>query len=167
MDVLTQAPPEPQAPEVPWSTFGWTLGWAVGAGLAAGGAWRMLAPLAVGQISQGQFITQAGSEFSVAQDGYFAVIFGVVGILAAVWQGMRPRDPEALRSLLLLSGVVVSGVIAWQFGRVLGPDSLVDQVSAGLTQVQSPLNLHSPSALLAGPILFCITRALTAFFTSD
>ncbi len=48
----------------------------------------------------------------------------------------------------------------------LGPDSLRDQLAAGVKAPITPVALHTPVALLFAPMLFAVVRALVELLGS-
>ena len=56
-------------------------------------------------------------------------------------------------------------LVAWRTGVLLSPSSLQDQVSAGVLDPLTPLQLHAYGVLLVGPFLFTVTQFLAALFS--
>ncbi len=162
---VSSVPAAAQLP--PWRQAVFSVSGVLLLGLLIGGLWRVLAPLAEVQQVEGGFALTKSSEVAVAQDGWLALIFAVLGIGLAIWQGMRGREPSLRPALALACALAAAGIIAWQVGEFLGPAELADQVAAGVQSLRTPLKLHTPSVLLVGPLMFCATRSLTAFLTDD
>ncbi|GAA4353168.1 hypothetical protein [Angustibacter luteus] len=142
------------------------LGLAVVGGVLLGVAWRLLAPVATAQLIDGGVYLQGHQELEAAQDGWLAIVLGLAGVLVATVQAVRAREPQAVRAVLAVVGLGIAGVIAWQVGQWLGPDSLRHQIDAHTTPLRTPLELHSAGVLLFGPLLFAITRCLAALFSA-
>ncbi len=137
------------------------------AGVGLGILWRLLAPVARAQVVDGNVLLKGNQELEIAQDGWLVILLGCSGVILATAQSLRSRDDDAVRAVVGLGGLIVAGVVAWQVGHLLGPDSLRAQVAAGLLRPSTPLELHTPAALLVGPVLYCVTRCLAALLTVD
>lgn len=136
------------------------------AGLALGVLWRLLAPVVQAQVVDGSVFLRGNQELAIAQDGWLVILLGLAGVTLATVQSLRPGDDDAVRALVGLGGLVLAGVVAWRVGTWLGPGSLRSQVAAGLSHPSTPLELHTPAALLVGPVLYCVTRCLAALLTT-
>jgi hypothetical protein len=148
----------------------------VGVGVLAGVVWWWLAPLARADADAGAVYLRGHTELQAAQDGWFAVVLGVLGVLTATAHAWRSSGRGAstghsragLRQvqqvLALTAAVGLAGVIAWVTGSWLGPDDLATQVAHGARHPLTPLQLHSVAALLVGPFLFAFTAFLAAVF---
>ncbi len=156
---------QPRTTPLPWALVARTQLLILLAGLILGGLWRLLAPIAQVRQTENDFVLIGSQEVMVAQDGWLAAILACAGIGLAAWQGLRGREPSVIPALVAAGGLGLAGVLAWQFGQILGPDDLPSQAAAGLVQFQTPLRLQTASVLLVGPLLFCATRSLTAFLT--
>lgn len=135
-----------------------------GAGVAV--LWRLLAPLARADVVDGGVYLTGHQELQVGQDGWLALLMALLGITVATVQSVRAREPQAQRAVLALVAVAVVGVVAVQVGHWLGPDSLAAQVAAGAQHPTTPLELRTTSVLLVGPLLFAVTRCLSALFSA-
>lgn len=136
-------------------------------GVVLGAIWWVLAPLTRADVVDGQAYLVGHQELQVAQDGWFAVVTGVSGVLAAALVALRSGPRDVSRAVLgPLLGVLVAAV-AWRTGVLLGPPPLTDQVAAGSTHPLTPLALHAYGVLLVGPFLFVLTRFMAALFASD
>jgi hypothetical protein len=155
----------------------------VAVGVLCGVVWWWLAPLARADVDQGSVFLRGHAELQAAQDCWFAIVLGAVGVLTATVHGWRsggqpggrgvlgrgrPRRGTAgqqVQELLALT-VAMAGVsvLAWVTGSWLGPDDLAAQVAGGAQHPLTPLQLHSTAALLVGPFLFVFTAFLTALF---
>jgi len=153
----------------------------LGLGILLGVLWWVAAPMARADVAAGQAYLSGHQELQVAQDGWFAVVTGLAGVLAATLLALRlgrvagsagPAAASAARSAALSAakvpvlGVVVA-LVAWRTGVLLGPPSLADQVAAGTTNPLTPLQLHAYGVLLVGPFLYTVTRFLAALFTAE
>jgi hypothetical protein len=135
-------------------------------GAVLGLLWLWLAPVAAVQVIDGAVYLQGHAELQAAQDGWFAVVLGLAGVLVATVQAVRAREPQAARAVLAVVAVGLAGLVAWQVGQWLGPDSLRDQLAAHETHLRTPLQLHSAGVLLVGPLLCAVTRCLAALFSA-
>lgn len=145
-----------------------TVGLAVvGLGLLLGVLWWVAAPLARAEVAGGEILLSGHQELQAAQDGWFAVVTGLTGVLAATLTALMPGRREAVSAAIVpLLGVGVA-VIAWGTGVLLGPSSLADQVREGATQPLTPLQLHAYGVLLVGPFLFALTRFFASLFSGE
>jgi hypothetical protein len=145
----------------------------------AGALWWWLAPLARTDVSDGSVYLTGHQELQAAQDGWFVVVLGAVGVITATvngWRGFAPSHHpssghlggrgghEARRLVVLAAALLLVGAVAWQTGEWLGPADLADQVTGGSRHPLTPLRLHSPAALLVGPFLFAFTSFLASVF---
>lgn len=136
-------------------------------GVLLGVLWWVAAPLARADVVDGQVYLTGHPELQVAQDGWFAAVTGLTGVLAATIASLRPSREDAVSAALgPVLGLVVA-VVAWQTGGLLGPDSLASQVAAGSSHPLTPLQLHAYGALLVGPLLFTVTRFLATLFSAE
>jgi hypothetical protein len=151
----------------------------VAAGVVAGVVWWWLAPMARTDLEQGSVYLRGHAELQAAQDCWFAVVLGALGVLTATvhaWWSSGPtgRGPDgrshrgsvgAVRRVVgLTAAMLLAALVAWQTGSLLGPDPLAAQVAAGAQHPLTPLQLHSSGALLVGPFLFAFTAFLAAVF---
>jgi hypothetical protein len=145
----------------------------VGVGVLAGVVWWWLAPLARADADAGAVYLRGHTELQAAQDCWFAVVLGVLGVLTATvhaWRSSggassghgRAGTRQVQQVLALTAAVGLAGVIAWVTGSWLGPDDLATQVADGARHPLTPLQLHSVAALLVGPFLFAFTAFLAA-----
>lgn len=134
-------------------------------GVVLGVLWWWLAPLARADVQQGQVYLTGHQELQVSQDGWFSVVTGVAGVLAAAVLVARRRGHDQAVLLLGPPAALVVSLLAWGTGTLLGPSALAVQVREGVTHPLTPLQLHAQGALLVGPLLFAVTRALSALFS--
>lgn len=147
------------------------LGAVVAVGVLCGVLWWWLAPMARADVSDGSVFLQGHQELQAAQDGWFVVVLGALGVVTATvhaWRssgrpGGRAGHP-AWQVVLLASALLLVSLVAWQTGSWLGPDGLAKQVAAGSHHPLTPLELHSVAALLVGPFLFAFTAFLASVF---
>ena len=136
-------------------------------GVVLGVLWWVAAPLARADVVDGQVYLTGHPELQVAQDGWFAAITGLTGVLAATVASLLPARGDVVSAALgPVLGLVVA-VLAWQTGGLLGPGSLASQVAAGSAHPLTPLQLHAYAALLVGPLLFAVTRFLATLFSAE
>ena len=136
-------------------------------GVLLGVLWWVAAPLARADVAGGQVLLAGHQELRAAQDGWFAAVTGLAGVLFATVMALLPGRHEAVSAALApVLGVLVA-VIAWRTGVLLGPSSLVDQVREGATAPLTPLQLHAYGVLLVGPFLFALTRFFASLFSAQ
>lgn len=152
-------------------------------GVLCGVVWWWLAPLARADVDAGAVYLRGHQELQVAQDCWFAVVLGALGVITATVHGWRlgghggdargpgARDAFGRRSggqagqlVLLAVAVLLAGVVAWRTGEWLGPSGLAEQVAHGSQHPVTPLRLHTAATLLVGPFLFAFTAFLAAVF---
>lgn len=136
-------------------------------GAVVGVAWRLIAPLARADVVNGGVYLTGHQELQVAQDGWLAALLALLGIVVASIQSVRGREPQAQRAVAALVVVAVVGVVGRQVGQWLGPASLAAQVAGGAQHPTTPLELRATSVLFVGPLLFAVTRCLSALFSSS
>lgn len=134
-------------------------------GVALGGLWWVAAPVAWVEVGHGQVSPPGRLEVQVAQDGWFAIITGLTGVLAASVLALRPGRSATTSAVLgPLLGVLVA-LVAWRAGVLLGV--AWGHVSDGPQRPAAPLRLHAYGVLFVGPLLFAVTRFLAALFSAD
>jgi hypothetical protein len=152
----------------------------VAAGVVAGAVWWWLAPMARTDLEQGSVYLRGHAELQAAQDCWFAVVLGALGVVTATvhawWSSGRGTGQDGARRsrgasvgqvrrvVGLTAAMLLAALVAWQTGSLLGPGPLAAQVAAGATHPLTPLQLHSSGALLVGPFLFAFTAFLAAVF---
>lgn len=145
--------------------MGWGLLGLLLLGVLLGVVWWWLAPLARADVEQGQVFLTGHQELQVSQDGWFCVVTGAAGVIAASVLGGQRRGHDSAVLVLGPPAALAVSLVAWVTGMLLGPSSLAAQVRDGATHPLTPLQLHAYSALLLGPLLFAVTRALAAVFS--
>ena len=144
-------PPSPPAPPRAWgrellSALVVAVAVFVG-GALLGMAWYLLAPpLPLRKVEGGLAFTSPQPEQLAAQDGWFAILGFVFGILAAVgaWAlARRYRGPIQLFAVLI--GAVGAGFLAWQVGTQIDQDEYRQAVAAAPmgTVIERPIELSS------------------------
>jgi hypothetical protein len=124
-------------------------------GVVLGLLWLWIAPTATIDVTDhGAFLGEGAGGRLIADDGWFAVLGAVAGVVggAVGWWRLRAH------MLGLAAGIVVGGLLgglaAWWTGLWLGPASLVVQaVGAQPGDVlQAPLSVRAPAVLFVAPI---------------
>ena len=147
-------------------------------GVLCGVVWWWLAPLARADVDAGAVYLRGHQELQAAQDCWFAVVLGALGVITATVHGWRlgghgrgARDASGRRSggqagqlVLLAVALLLDGVVAWRTGEWLGPSGLAEQVAQGSQHPLTPLRLHTAATLLVGPFLFAFTAFLASVF---
>ena len=138
----------------------------VGASLAVGTlmglVWRLVAPMATATVTaQGAALEGAASATLIADDGWFAVLAALTGLIVGVlgWWMLRRYDVGLAVGLVL--GGLLGALVAWHTGQWLGPEPLAAQavgVEPGHALVV-PLTVRAPAVLFVWPI-----AALVALF---
>ena len=136
-------------------------------GVLLGALWWVAAPLARVDVVGGQAYLAGNDELQVAQDGWFAVVTGLAGVLAATVLSLRPGRFAAASAAVAPALALAVALVAWRVGVLLGPPSLADQVGSGSLTPLTPLGLHAYGVLLVGPFLLTVTRFLAALFSSN
>lgn len=131
-------------------------------GLLTGALWWLLAPLARADVVGGSVYLTGHAELQAAQDGWFAIVLGALGLLTATVLSWRGAAREPGQTVLLTVALALVSLIAWRTGVLLGPDGLRAQVTAGSRHPLTPLKLHAYGVLLVGPFIFALTRLLAA-----
>jgi Protein of unknown function (DUF2567) len=146
-DTPPPAPPSGKGQEL-LSALVITVAVAVG-GVVLGLVWYLLAPpLPLKKVQGGLAFTSPQPEELVAQDGLFAILGFVFGVLAAVaaWTlARRWRGPVQLFALLL--GAIGAGFLAWQVGTQIDQDGYRETVAASPmgTTIERPIELSASS----------------------
>lgn len=141
----------------------------VALGVGCGVLWWWLAPLARADVAGSSVFLRGHQELQVAQDGWFVVVLGALGVVVATVHGWRSSagspvraGDQARRLLLLTAAMVLVSLVAWRTGAFLGPAGLAEQVADGSRHPLTPLELHSLATLLIGPFMFVFTAFLAA-----
>lgn len=119
-------------------------------GLVAGLVWWWLAPTGDVVLQDGSLFSVEDPEVLAGQDVVFALLTAVAGIAVGLWVSIRSDDRPVHRLATALPAGLLGALVAWQVGRVLGPDVPADP---GLDPFPAPLDLHSLGLLVAWPAL--------------
>jgi hypothetical protein len=148
----------------------------VAVGVLCGVLWWWLAPLARADVEQGAVYLRGHTELQAAQDCWFAVVLGALGVVTATVHGWRSVGRHGDRAsassgaaqlgepVLLVVALIVVGLVAWRTGVRLGPGDLAGQGADGAQHPLTPLQLHSAAVLLVGPFLYAFTAFLAVVF---
>lgn len=136
-------------------------------GVCLGIVWWVAAPLARTDVVDGSVYLIGHKELRAAQDGWFAVVTGLAGVLAATVLSLLPSARVAVDAVLGPVLAVLAAIVAWRTGVLLGPPPLLDQARDGVSHPLTPLELHAYAVLLVGPFLFSFTRFLASLFGGD
>jgi LPXTG-motif cell wall-anchored protein len=139
------------------------------AGLPVGLLWWLLAPRADYRITADGPVALGNptEELFVADDSVFVLVLAGFGLLAgvAVWWLRRRRGVTIL--LALAVGMVLTGVVAWQLGELLGAGpSQADLADVGRT-VTTSLTMGSLPALALGPFTAVAVYLVGVLYVAD
>ena len=137
-------------------------------GLAAGGLWLWLAPRADFRVTETDVVPVRGtpsSELFMADDGVFVLVLAGLGLVAGlvVWLLRRRRGVLVLTALA--TGVLAAGVVAWQFGELLGAGPTEDQLDDVGRTVTTGLSLGATAALAVGPFVAVLAYLIATVLT--
>ncbi len=139
------------------------------AGVPAGLAWLGLAPRADFQITDGgpEPIGSPSGELLVADDAVFVLVLAVVGLIAgaAAWLLRRRRGVATLVALAV--GAVLTAVVAWQVGELLGAGPTDAQIADVGAVVTSSLTLGSPAAIAVAPFTAVLAYVVGVLLAAD
>lgn len=129
-------------------------------GALMGVVWSRLAPTAPLSVTEaGAVLDETASGSLIADDGWFAVLGGGLGLVTAIlgWLGWRHRVLAVGTGLTV--GSLLGGLLAWRVGGWLGPAPLhVQAVGAQVGAVlHMPLTIRATAVLLVWPITGLIT----------
>jgi hypothetical protein len=154
--------PSRQAARSQWGALLVVVGASLVIGVLMGLVWRLVAPMASATVTaQGAELEGAASAMLIADDGWFAVLAALIGLLTGLlgWWLLRRHDVGLAVGLVL--GGLLGALVAWRTGQWLGPQALAAQ-AAGAEPGQSlviPLTVRAPAVLFVWPI-----AALVALF---
>jgi LPXTG-motif cell wall-anchored protein len=139
------------------------------AGLPAGVLWWLLAPRADYRITADGPVAlgNPSEELFVADDSVFVLVLAGFGLLAgaAVWWLRRRRGVTIL--LALAVGMLLTGVVAWQLGEILGAGpSQADLADVGRT-VTTSLTMSSLPGLAFGPFTAVVVYLVGVLYVAD
>ena len=123
------------------------------AGLPAGLLWWLLAPRADFRITADGpvAIGNPSGELLVADDAVFTLLLAGIGLIAgaAAWWFRRRRGVATVIALAV--GSLVTGLVAWRLGELLGAGPTEAQVADVGARVTTALQLGGLSALAVAP----------------
>jgi hypothetical protein len=138
-------------------------------GLAAGGLWIWLAPRADYRITA-TGIEPIGAdpspELFMADDTVFVLVMAGLGLLAGVAVWLHRRRRGALTLVALATGMLASGVLAWQLGEWAGPAPTDAQLADVGRTVTTALSLGATAALAVGPFAAVLAYLAATALTS-
>jgi hypothetical protein len=139
------------------------------AGVPAGLIWWGLAPRAVFRITDAgpEPVGLPSNELFVADDAVFVLVLAVVGLLAgaAAWRLRRRRGVATVVALGV--GALLTTVIAWQVGELLGAGPTEEQLADVGARVTTSLTMGSPAALGVAPFMAVLAYVVAALITHD
>jgi hypothetical protein len=119
-------------------------------GLVAGVVWWWLAPTGDVVLQDGSLFAVEDPEVLAGQDVIFALVTAVAGVAVGVWVSARSDDRPVQRLAAALPAGQLGALVAWQIGRLLGPDVPTDP---GVDAFPAPLDLHALGLLATWPAL--------------
>ncbi len=123
------------------------------AGVPVGLLWWLLAPRADFRVTEDGpvAIGDPSGELLVADDSVLALLLAATGLIAgaAAWWLRRRRGVATVVALAL--GVLATGVVAWQLGKLLGPGPTQAQLADVGARLTTPLRLGGLPVLAVGP----------------
>ncbi len=134
----------------------------VAIGVLMGVVWSRLAPIAPLRVTDaGAVLDESASGRLIADDGWFAVLGLVLGLLSALAGWVRWRQQVLSLGAGLALGGLAGGLVAWRVGAWLGPAPLHEQ--AGGAQIGAVLHLPLSIRALAVLLVWPITALITLF----
>jgi hypothetical protein len=144
-------------------------GWVVAAlalvGVPLGLIWQAVSPRSAGLVLQSGAIIPDETEALIGTDGWFALLTGVVGLIAAlvVWTRRPWRGPATVVALAL--GGVVGALVTALAGHLTGGGQSTGKAGALITL---PVSLHATGLLFfEAAIAVLVYGLLVAFTTRD
>jgi hypothetical protein len=144
-------------------------GWVVAAlalvGVPLGLIWQAVSPRSAGLVLQSGAIIPDETEALIGADGWFALLTGVVGLIAAlvVWTRRSWRGPATVVALAL--GGVVGALVTALVGHVTGGGQSTGRAGALITL---PVSLHATGLLFfQAAVAVLVYGLLVAFTTRD
>jgi len=156
-----------QRPRLRQAAFFYLLGLII-AGLLAGLLWHLLSspPSYVIGDDQGAIITEQGLSQVFAMDIWYLFIGMALGFAvgAFAWGLMHQVGWPIL--IVVVVGALLAGLLAWQFGQLLGPRDFADRLAAASTgdRVSMDLQLHSAWLTFVWPLSACLPVAVLALW---
>ena len=135
------------------------------AGIPLGLIWQAVSPRSAGLIIQSGAIVPDESEAFIGTDGWFALLTGIVGLIAAVvvWTRRSWRGPAAVIALAL--GGVLGAMVTVLVGHLAGGGHSTGKAGALITL---PVSLHATGLLcVEAAVAVLVYGLLVAFTTRD
>jgi uncharacterized membrane protein len=168
---LDMAPTTQRSRREPWVVRRdvYICGWVVAAlalvGVPLGLIWQAVSPRSAGLVLQSGAIIPDETEALIGTDGWFALLTGVVGLIAAlvVWTRRSWRGPATVVALAL--GGVVGALVTALVGHLTGGGQSTGKAGALITL---PVSLHATGLLFfEAAIAVLVYGLLVAFTTRD
>jgi hypothetical protein len=122
-------------------------------GAGAGVLWNLLAPSGTVIAQPGYLFAVGDPELLAGQDGVYALLTGALGLGTGFWVALSSPALPLLRPISAVLGSLLGSVVAWQVGRLLGPDTPHVTRTGAATPVPAPLDLHAIGLLGVWPVL--------------
>jgi hypothetical protein len=167
---LNPAPTQPSRRE-PWLVRtdvyvgAWIVATLAVAAIPLGFVWQAVSPRSAGLVLQSGAIVPDETEAFIGTDGWFALLTGLVGLVAAVvvWSRRSWRGPAAIVALAL--GGVVGAMVTALVGHLAGGGKSTGKADALITL---PVSLHATGLLcLEAAVAVLLYGLLVAFTTRD
>jgi hypothetical protein len=137
------------------------------AGIPAGVLWWVLAPRADFRITEDGpvVIGNPSGELLVADDAVFTLVLAGVGLIAgaAAWWLRRRRGVAIVIALAI--GALLTAVIAWQVGELLGAGPTKAQLADVGARVTTALRLNGLAALAFAPFAAQLAYIVPVLYT--
>lgn len=143
----------------------WIVAALVVAAIPLGLIWQAVSPRSAGLVIQSGAIVPGETEAFIGTDGWFALLTGIVGLIAAVvvWTRRSWRGPAAVVALAL--GGVVGAMVTSLVGHLAGGGQSTGKAGALITL---PVSLHATGLLcLEAAAAVLVYGLLVAFTTRD
>jgi len=136
------------------------------AGVGYGALWAALSPTDTLEVrDDGVYLLAVQGEGRIGSQLVFAAIGVAVGLLAAVRCWRRARFPIPMTAALAVGGLL-SALVAWQVGLLLGPADIDPEAAVG-SLLDAPLVIDAYGVLLATALGAVGAWALLLFLTED
>lgn len=137
------------------------------AGLFAGVLWYLLSspPNYVMGDDQGAIITEQGLSQVFAMDIWFLFIGLAVGLGVGAVGWVLFHRWGWLMVVAVVVGALLAGLLAWQFGQLLGPRDFAERIVQAVPgdKVSMDLQIHSIGLLCVWPLAAMMPVVLLAF----
>lgn len=149
---------EPERRRAPWyvrgghdlAAAGVAVGVAIVLGPITGLLWELIAPKPGVTVTEGSpYWSNPESKRFIAQDGWFAGITLLAGLIAALVVFLLARRGGIGGTVGLAIGGIGGSLICLGTGYLVGPGNVIDASQSALT-FDSPLALRAPGFLLSG-----------------